>query len=431
MGNLSGNDFMHCPEMVMYDVIRMWSQINGNLPGVSVTTPTFSDGFIDVNPSLVGPQFSIFDQSIRLTRPKADHFNRCYSSFIYSPEKFRNEMPRTGQWALSTDIKCTDHYFAQLGKRYCIDNRDSMEHIHSHCTPLPDRLKPLGHTDDLFAKVPQSNAAMRNSIMLCNTLQCLTLFENSERQPEDNMVAGVVDDGIIDYSLHLSILKLIHDDEIHDWSEFYFSNLLNRSSNLLLLSKENSMQCFMCNDNLEKFSMAFLFHMGNTMNDGVCMVHEGGKVPGRGSKSSLLTQEFSRNGECQYIATKGECLLKLIFYSNIFTQSHKKNRSLSTSEYRNMQENLEHDRMICANYDRQTITFSAERDNEFHYSFNNYDGLIDEMQFLSCSHHEYSEMAKIDWKLSRDDHLGLMVGGLRSPCLNAMYPVHSRDELGL
>ena len=35
-GNLSGNDFMHCPEMVMCDVIRMWSRVNGNLPGVSV-----------------------------------------------------------------------------------------------------------------------------------------------------------------------------------------------------------------------------------------------------------------------------------------------------------------------------------------------------------------------------------------------------------
>ena len=53
------------------------------------------------------------------------------------------------------------------------------------------------------------------------------------------------------------------------------------------------------------------------------------------------------------------------------------------------------------------------------------------MQFLSCIHLEYSEMAKVDWKLSRDDHLGLMVGGLQSPCLNAMYPIHSRDELGL
>ena len=113
--------------------------------------------------------------------------------------------------------------------------------------------------------------------MSCNTLQCLTLFENSERQPEDNMVATTVDaddDGIIDYSLHLSTLKLIHDEDICDSSEFYFSNLLKRSSNLLLLGKENLMQCFTCNDNLKKFSMAFLFHMGNTMNGGVCMVHE-------------------------------------------------------------------------------------------------------------------------------------------------------------
>ena len=132
MENLSGNDFIHCPEMVMRDVIRMWSQVNGDLPGASVTTPTFSDGYIDVNPS----------QSIRLTRPKDGHFNRCYSSFIYSPENFHNEMLRTGQWALSMDVKCIDHYFVQLGKRYCIDNHDSTEHICSHCTPLPDRLKP-------------------------------------------------------------------------------------------------------------------------------------------------------------------------------------------------------------------------------------------------------------------------------------------------
>ena len=275
-----------------------------------------------------------------------------------------------------------------------------MEHICSHYTPLPDRLKPLGHINDLFMKVPQNNAAMRNSIMSCNTLQCLTLFENSERQPADNMVVVAVDDGIIDYSLDLSILKLIHDDKICDWSEFFFSNLLKRSLNLLLFSKENPMQYFMCNDNLKKFSMAFLFHMGNTMNDGVCMVHEGGKVPGRGSKSSLLTQEFSRNGECQYIATKGKCLPKLIFYSNIFTQSREKNRSLSTSEYRNMQENLEHNRVICANYDRQTITFSAERDNEFHYSFNNYDGLIDEMQFLSYI---------VKWQRLIQNYLGMII----------------------
>ena len=91
-------------------------------------------------------------------------------------------MPRTGQWALSMDIKCIDHYFVQHGKRYCNDNhRDSIEPVHSHCTPLPDRLKPLGHTDNLFVKVPWSNAAMRNYIMLCNTLQCLTLFENSRQ----------------------------------------------------------------------------------------------------------------------------------------------------------------------------------------------------------------------------------------------------------
>ena len=39
MENLSGNDFRHCPEMVIYDAIRMWCQVNGNLPGMNVMTP--------------------------------------------------------------------------------------------------------------------------------------------------------------------------------------------------------------------------------------------------------------------------------------------------------------------------------------------------------------------------------------------------------
>ena len=181
------------------------------------------------------------------------------------------------------DVMCVDNYFKQLKNMYCINNNcSSMEYVCSHCTPLPDRLKPLGHTDDLFMKVPRSNAAMRNSVKLCNTLQCLTLFENSH-----NNNTTLDDEGIINYELHLLTLKVIHNDEISDWSESYFSNLLKRCSNLLL-SKNNSIQCFTCNDNLKKFSMAFLFHIGNTMNNGIYMVHKGGKIPGWGSKSSLL-----------------------------------------------------------------------------------------------------------------------------------------------
>ena len=86
-GNLSGLDFNYCPEMVVRDVIRMWRELNDSLPGLSLTTPMFSDGYIDLDPSLIGPKFSIFNASIQLTRPHDDWYNRCYSSFIYLPEK--------------------------------------------------------------------------------------------------------------------------------------------------------------------------------------------------------------------------------------------------------------------------------------------------------------------------------------------------------
>ena len=49
-GNLSGLDFNYCPEMVVRDVIRMWSELNVSLPGLSLTTPMFSDGYIDLDP---------------------------------------------------------------------------------------------------------------------------------------------------------------------------------------------------------------------------------------------------------------------------------------------------------------------------------------------------------------------------------------------
>ena len=60
--------------------------------------------------------------------------------------------------------------------------------------------------------------------------------------------------------------------------------------------------------------------------------------------------------------------------------------------------------MVCANYDRQTITFSAERNNEFHYSFNNYDGLIDEMQFCHAA-----IMNIVKWQKLIGNYLGTII----------------------
>ena len=103
--NLGANDFRHCPEMVVCDIIRMCSEVNESLPRISVTMPMFADGYIDLNPVLIGPKFFLFDQSFSLTRPRDDWLNWCYSSFVYIPDRFRN-LSRVNQWTLSTDVDC-------------------------------------------------------------------------------------------------------------------------------------------------------------------------------------------------------------------------------------------------------------------------------------------------------------------------------------
>ena len=48
-----------------------------------------------------------------------------------------------------------------------------------------------------------------------------------------------------------------------------------------------------------------------------------------------------------------------------------------------MYKNLEHNQMICANYDRQSVTFFDEFvHNGYYFTFNNDSSIIDEIQFL-------------------------------------------------
>ena len=181
---------------------------------------------------------------------------------------------------------------------------------------------------------------MRSSLMACNTLRCLTLFKNTMMNGDDDHSKEAPPN----YDLHLSTLKLIHDDEINDWKIKYTLNLMKKLRSVLFCL-DNRLNCFKSENFLRKVSIAFLFHVDVTMNKGVCKIHKGSKIPGRGSKCSSLIRKFSINGEKQYDITRGEERPKLIFGSNVLTRSPKKNRSLSVSEYRNMQENLEHDRM--------------------------------------------------------------------------------------
>ena len=128
-----------------------------------------------------------------------------------------------------------------------------------------------------------------------------------------------------DYNLHLSTLKLTHDNEINNWKITYAMNLIEKLKSILF-NMNNQLNCFKHVDSLKEMSIAFLFHIDITMNRGVCMIHEGSKIPGRGSKHSLLVREFSRNGEQQYNVTQGEEQPKLIFGSKVHNRSYKKNQ---------------------------------------------------------------------------------------------------------
>ena len=137
-GDLSGYDFNFCPEMVMHNVIRMCNEVNGVLPEIRLTTPIFSDGYIDVNPSMIGPKFSLFEEPIPLTRPIDDWYNRCYSSFVYINKKFR-EFDRDIQPVLSTDVDCLSHYYQQQSDK--TREEGSTEFLRAHCTHFQTGIK--------------------------------------------------------------------------------------------------------------------------------------------------------------------------------------------------------------------------------------------------------------------------------------------------
>ena len=67
-------------------------------------------------------------------------------------------------------------------------------------------------------------------------------------------------------------------------------------------------------------------------------------------------------------------------------------------EYRNMHENLEHDRMIFSNYDRQSIAFFEEDRNNggYYYTFDDSKGIIDETEFSTCDRLDTSDLIEHD-----------------------------------
>ena len=298
-----------------------------------------------------------------------------------------------------------------MEKNKKMEYEEKTEYMRSHCMPQLDRLNSLNMDNELFAKVPCTNAAMRNSLKSCNTLQCLTLFR-------DSVIGGRWH--TIDFDRHLLTLRIIHDKAISNWTDFYFQEFSSRMNNLIL-SREKTLKCFKSKEALKNFCIAFLFYSECSMSDGVCMIHEGLTLPGRASKCSSLLREFSANGKFQYRVTQGEHGKSSYPKFGCRKIQRCKNRTLQMREYRSMHENLEHDRMIFSNYDRQSIAFFEEdRDDGYYVTYSK--GIIDEIEFSMCDRHDTSDLIKHDWNLTTDNGVSFMIGGLRLPSLMRVIP---------
>ena len=168
--------YFNCPEAIIEDVVRMWLIVGGNLPGIGLTTPTFSDGSIDYEPHLIGPAFSR-GKVKKVILNRADRHHHNYTGFNYDPSAFLSldrEWDQDSQ--ISTCMTCLGHHKKSWLRRRL--NRRSLFLSRYQLIPRCDRLKPMCVDDDLFAKVPRSNVGLRSRLKSCNTLRCLTMFVN-------------------------------------------------------------------------------------------------------------------------------------------------------------------------------------------------------------------------------------------------------------
>ena len=115
------NDFNMCPEAVMEDVVRMWSIVGGNLPGIGLTMPTFSDGWVDYEPWKVGPAFSRGIKKVSLNRFDPKHNN--YTGFAYEPRVF---LALNREWDQDTQISTCTTCMGHARRQHELDRRDRL-----------------------------------------------------------------------------------------------------------------------------------------------------------------------------------------------------------------------------------------------------------------------------------------------------------------
>ena len=338
--------YSNCPKAIMEDVVRMWSIVGGNLPGIGLMTPTFSDGLIDYEPHLVGPAFSR-GKVKKVILNHADRHHHNYTGFNYDPRAFLSldrEWDQDGQ--ISTCTTCLGHHKRSWLRR-CI-NRRSPFLGRDQMVPRCNRLKPMCVHDDLFAKVPRSNVGLRSRLKSCNTLRCLTMFANDGQK--SHLPPNVVDTMFPYEKLSpSSSCKVVLGD--------FIDRCNGRNHRQVLISRHGM---FKDTNRLWRFA---LFYIEFVFSKGVCMIYDGLNVPGRTKKSSGLLREFSMMHSKHLDVVRG--------ISSPFKNTH----GLLYGEKRELMRHLEHDRMLYSNYGRQNAVLDDDNDDKCG------GGLIDEARF--------------------------------------------------
>ena len=146
----------NCPSVMVDDHVRCWNSMSENVPGLSVTTPLFSDGNSDYALWRMAPVLYCCSLPAYMHSFIHDPYNKNYSGFIYLPQAFRmqSRLQQENLTALST---CTQHVMdLHLGEA---QGQFSMveRYIMCKCTPIPDKPKSTMLPDDNFEKVPRTN----------------------------------------------------------------------------------------------------------------------------------------------------------------------------------------------------------------------------------------------------------------------------------
>ena len=388
-----------CPNVVMRDVNRLWSTLGDALPGVSLTIPAYSDGGVDYVPGKNCPAYALsLPYSLNATIPVNDQQRHCSTGFQYDASVFcelGRDYDQDGQ--ISTDKTCYEH-LASRRSAYGFQRRRFEPNV---IVPRSDPLKPMCPQDDLLSKVPRSNIALRSKLKSCNSLRCLTMFEDESnkggREEEEGTHYGVVK-ALAGYG------KILRDNYFGCRRlDGYIRACESRNRRQL----GNSSGTRLCNQLRNT-----LFHLEFAFVKGVCMVYDGLNCPGRSKKSSSLLREFSTFTRNHYLVGRG------------LIPKSKEDRALSYGESKKLMRCIEHDRMLYSNYGRQFSAFCLDDDRREDFECQG-GGLIDETVFVRQPRHEQSDLS--DWKLSVDKD-NLVSGGVRSSCYNACS--FDRDYIG-